>query len=120
MHSAYEFDLEERTAVFAEQVLVFVKQIPLNAITDPLVRQLVRSATSIGANYCEANDAESKKDFKHKIAICRKESKETKYWLRMIATAMSDTRNDAALLWRESKELNMVFGAIWRKTRVEK
>jgi len=117
MKPASEYDLEERTAVFAENVIVFVRRIPLDAVTDSMVRQLVRSSTSIGANYCEANDAESKKDFKHKIALCRKESKETKYWLRMIAKAMPDLRDSSVILWREAKELNMIFSAIWRKTK---
>jgi len=77
-----EYDLEERTALFGEQVLNFAKKIPSSPINQPLISQLVRSATSIGANYCEANDGVSKKDFRNKIGLCRKESKETKHWLR--------------------------------------
>jgi four helix bundle protein len=84
------FALEERTARFGEMIIDFVKTLPRNIINDELIRQLVRSGTSIGANYMEADGAESKKDFRHKIAICRKESKETKHWLRMILKANPD------------------------------
>ncbi|MBT7008583.1 MAG: four helix bundle protein, partial [Candidatus Jacksonbacteria bacterium] len=66
------FDLEERTAVFGENVILFMKRIERNEITRPLITQLIKAATSVGANYCEADDAESKKDFKHKIGICKK------------------------------------------------
>jgi four helix bundle protein len=74
----------------------------------------VKAATSIGANYGEANDAESKKDFRHKIGICRKESKETKYWLPLLAEAVPELREDARVLWQEAKELNLIFGKIFR------
>jgi four helix bundle protein len=70
------FDLEEWTAVFGEDVIRFAKTIPKNAVTLPLISQVVRSGTSVGANYCEADDAASKKDFKNKICTCRKESRE--------------------------------------------
>ena len=68
----HEFDLEERTARFGEAVIVFAKSIPKNEVTLPLINQLVRSGTSVGANYCEADDAVSKKDFRHKIGLCKK------------------------------------------------
>ena len=67
-----QYDLEERTARFEKEVIEFTKRISVSVITRPLITQLVRSATSIGANYCEADDAESKRDFIHKIAICKK------------------------------------------------
>jgi len=110
-----KYDLEERTAKFGEEVIKFVKKIPLNDITRPIIRQLIRAATSIGANYCEADSAHSKKDFNHKIALCKKESRETMYWLRMISQAASETRDDAARLWQEAKELNLIFSAIIKK-----
>src|SRR5690606_18502146 len=84
MANERNFDLEERTATFGENIVRFAKTIPVNDVTRPLIGQLVRSATSVGANYCEANDAETKRDFRHKIGLCRKESRETKHWLRMI------------------------------------
>ena len=113
-HATQQFDLEERTARFGESVIAFAKRIPNTPINLPLLSQLVRSATSVGANYCEAADAESKKDFRHKIGICRKESRETKHWLRMLAAAEPNLRADARTLWQEAKELNLIFGAILR------
>jgi four helix bundle protein len=68
----------------------------------------------VGSNYDEADDAESRRDFKHKIGICRKESKESKHWLRMIAAAIPDLATDARVHWQEAKELNLIFGAIFR------
>jgi four helix bundle protein len=108
------FDLEERTARFGEAVIAFAKSIPVTDVTGSLIRQLVRASTSIGANYCEANDAESKKDFRHKIGICRKESRESKRWLRMIAAADDNTKATGRVLWQEAKELNLIFSSIRR------
>ena len=110
------FDLEERTGRFGEQVIAFARRIPASPVTECLIRQFVRSGTSIGANYGEANDAESRKDFRHKSGICRKESKETKDWLRMIAAAAPDLSPDARRLYQEAKELNLIFGKIRRST----
>lgn len=92
------FNLEERTANFGIAVIKFAKKLSLNQISSPLVSQLIRSATSIGANYLEAEDAKSKKDFIHKISISKKESKETKHWLRMLAGAIPETKVDARKL----------------------
>ena len=102
------FDLEERTAKFGERVLQFVKKIEPDHITRPLVTQLVKSATSIGANYCEADNAESREDFKHKMSIAKKEAKETMHWLRMIATAVPDKKDPARILWKE-KQRNLIL-----------
>jgi four helix bundle protein len=109
-----KFNLEERTAVFGERVIGFAKRLPASAVTTPLISQLVRAATSIGANYCEADDADSKKDFIFKIGLCRREARETKHWLRMIVAAEPSFRDDARVLWQEAKELNLIFGAIRR------
>ena len=114
-HKESRFNLEERTACFGEAVVAFAKKIPATPVNLPLISQLVRSSTSVGANYCEADDAESGKDFRHKIGICRKESRESKHWLRMIATAEPEHREVARRLWREAKELNLIFGAILRR-----
>ena len=86
------FDLEERTAKFGEDVIKFAKKIPRNTITVSIINQLIKAGTSVGANYCEADGAESKKDFEHKIGICKKESKEAKHWLRMIAKAVPELK----------------------------
>jgi len=113
--SSKNYDLEERTAKFGEKVIVLVKQVPLNKITEPIVNQLVKCGTSVGANYCEADDSESKRDFKHKIGICKKESRESKHFLRMLATAVPGLREKIKQLWLEAKELNLIFNSIYKK-----
>ncbi len=110
------YDLEERTAQFGEAVIHFARAVAKNPVTMPLISQLVRAGTSVGANYCEADDAVSKKDFKNKIGTCRKEARETKLWLRLIATAEPDLKTEARKLWQEAKELHLIFAAIWRKS----
>ena len=109
-----KFDLEERTAVFGENVIVFAKRIPTNPVATPLISQLVRSATSVGANYCEADTAPTKKDFKYRIGICQKEAKETKHWLRMVAKAEPKLADESRTLWKEARELTLIFSAIIR------
>ncbi|MEF3692390.1 MAG: four helix bundle protein [Candidatus Moraniibacteriota bacterium] len=115
-----EFDLEERTAKFGESIILFLKTIPKNEITRPLITQLVRSATSIGANYMEADGAESRKDFIHKLGICKKECKETKHWLRMISTAENNAQEKCRQLWKEAQELTLIFSAIIKNTKAKK
>ncbi|MBI5180315.1 MAG: four helix bundle protein [Nitrospirae bacterium] len=107
-----KYDLEERTAKFGENIIEFAKSLEKNEINRPLVSQIVRSATSIGANYMEADGAESKKDFQHKIAICKKESKETKHWLRMMSKANPHRSMDCRRLWQEAQELTLIFSSI--------
>jgi four helix bundle protein len=109
------FDLEERTARFGEAVSAFAKTVPKNVVTVPLIDQVVRSGTSVGANYCEADDAVSKKEFRCKIGTCKKEARETKYWLRMIAAAEEASKAQARVLWQEAKELHLIFAAILRR-----
>lgn len=111
------YDLEERTAKFGEGIIEFAKKIPKNIITLPIIDQLIRSGTGIGSNYCEADCAETKKDFVHKIGICKKESKETKHWLRMIAKAVPELKEEAKKLWQEAHELQLIFISIVRKSR---
>jgi four helix bundle protein len=77
---------------------------------------MVRSATSVGANYCEADEAASRKEFKYRVSICCRESRETKYWLRMIAAAIAEKKIEARSLWKEADELNRIFAAIHRRT----
>jgi four helix bundle protein len=85
-------------------------------MNDPLITQLIKCATSIGANYAEADDAESKDDFHHKIGICKKESREAKHF-RMIAIALPELKEEARVLWKEAKELNLIFNTIFKKTK---
>lgn len=108
------YDLEERTALFGEAVIGFARRIPVDPVTQPLIPQLVRSGTSVGANYCEADDAGSKKEFRYRISLCKRESREAKHWLRMVAAAVPDMKGDARPLWREAQELNLIFSAIYR------
>ena len=110
-----KFDLEERTAKLGEDVIRFCKNIPRGPITDPLINQLIKCGTSVGANYCEADDAESKQDFRHKIGICKKESREVKHFIRMIVVALPELKENAKILWQEAKELNLIFNTIYKK-----
>jgi len=107
-----KYDLEERTAKFGEEIIKFSKKIPNSLVTKRMIPQLTASGTSVGANYCEADDAESGKDFKHKIGIAKKEARETKHWLRMIVTATPELKDEARILWKEANELNLIFNAI--------
>ncbi len=111
------YDLEDRTARFGEAVIDFLKIVKQDSINKPLISQVVRSSTSIGANYCEANNASSKKDFRNKIFICKKEASETKHWLRMIARANPDRKEDCKKLWKEANELTMIFSKIVNSTK---
>ena len=110
-----KYNLEERTAKFGENVIRFCQLLPRNDITRPLINQLIKCTTSVGANYCEADDAESQQDFKHKIGICKKESRESKHFLRMMAIAEPNFAEQARILWQEANELNLIFNAIYRK-----
>jgi len=111
------YDLEERTACFGEAIITFSKKIPINPVTSRMIPQLVGAGTSVGANYCEADDAESRADFRHKIGICKKESRETKHFLRMIVVAVPECTEEARGLWQEAKELNLIFNKIYRSTK---
>ena len=108
------YNLEERTARFAEAVIDFLKQVPLGPRTSRLVDQLTGCATSIGANYCEADDAVSHKEFVKIIGTCRKEARETKFFLRMIARACPQLAPAARELWQEACQLHLIFSRIRR------
>lgn len=112
--SLTKYDLEERTKRFGENIVRFCRKIPRGPVTDPLITQLVKCGTSTGANYCEADNAESKADFKHKIGICKKESKESQYFLGMVIIAAPHLKEGALVLLQEAKELNLIFNAIIR------
>jgi len=113
------YDLEERTAKFGEDVISLCKKIRRSHINDPIINQLIRSGTSVGANYMEANGASSKRDFTNKIFICKKEAQETKHWLRMLASCQTDS--DTAVirdLWKEGQELTLIFQKIASSARI--
>ncbi len=115
--SKNKYDLEERTAIFGEGIIKFCRAIRQDSIANPIISQLVRSATSIGANYMEANSASSKKDFRNKIFICKKEVQETKHWLRMLAQCLSDSKDEIRKLWQEAQELTLIFQKITSSLR---
>lgn len=114
-NSPKKYDLQERTASFGESVIDLAKTIQTTSITSPLVSQVVRSSTSIGANYMEADAADSKKDFRFKIALCKKESKETLHWLRMLSRAVPEKIESCRILWKEAHELVLIFSSILKK-----
>jgi four helix bundle protein len=115
------YDLEERTMVFSENIIALSKCIERSISMNPLVDQLVRSATSIGANYSEANGASSRKDFTNKISICKKEAKETLYWLRLIgkSTIHPTIKDKCREMWIEDHELVLIFATISNKLRIK-
>jgi len=112
-----KYDLEERTTKFSEEIIDFTKKLLQNSITKPIISQLIRAGTSVGANYAEADEANSRKDFINKIAISKKETKETKYWLRLIAHTLPEFTPEARKLWKEAQELNLILTAIIRSSR---
>jgi four helix bundle protein len=112
--TAHVYDLEERTAQFGEAIIDFAKSIPQNAITARLISQLVGAASSVGANYVEADDAVSKKEFLKNIGTSKKEARETKHFLRLLARAVPELKPQAKTLWIEAKELHLIFSKIWR------
>ncbi|PIP26128.1 MAG: four helix bundle protein [Candidatus Moranbacteria bacterium CG06_land_8_20_14_3_00_40_12] len=114
------FDLLERTAKFGEDTIEFVQILPRNEINRPLISQVVRSVTSVGANYMEADGAVSKKDFENKIGLCRKESKESMHWFRMIAKANPNESEKCRKLWKEAQELVWIFSSIISNSRNKK
>jgi four helix bundle protein len=111
------YDLEERTARFGEAIIDFANSIPRTPVTRPLIEQLVAYGTSVGANYCEADDAVSKKEFRLRCGTCKKEARETKYFLRMVVRAVPELKTPARPLWSEAKELHLIFAKIWRSAQ---
>ena len=103
------YDLEGRTARFGEAVIDFARTIPQNAVTNRIVNQLVGAGTSDGANYVEADDAVSKKEFLKSIGTCKKEAREAKHFLRMAVRAVPELKPQARKLWLEARELHLIF-----------
>lgn len=115
-----KFDLEDRTAIFGEEIIDFCKQVKETNINRIIISQLIKAVTSIGANYCEADCAETRKDFEHKLGICKKESRETKHWLRMLARTEPEYKEKIRNFWKEANELNLIFLTIVKKSRNKK
>jgi four helix bundle protein len=114
-----KYDLVSRVEMFGISVISFAKQIPKNTINLPLISQFIRAGTSVGANYCEADDAESRKDYIHKVGVAKKEARETTYWLKMIIAAEPNLKNNALIIYQEAKELNLIMNAIVKKVSGE-
>jgi len=112
-----KYDLEERTAKFGEDIIEFAKKLPKNDITKRIIPQLVGAGTAVGSNYCEADCAESNKDFIHKMAIANKEAKESKHFLRMVSKASPEHALEGRKLWKEGHELNLIFTTIIKKAK---
>ena len=112
------YDLEERTYIFARDVRLFVKTLSSSIANIEDAKQVVRSSGSVGANYIEANEALSKKDFLMRIKICRKEAKESAYWLRLIGELNDESlRDEARKLYSEAVELKKIFSSIIEKSK---
>lgn len=109
------YDLEDRTLNFTRNVICLINKVPKSIANGEISKQLVRSAGSVGANYIEANESLSKKDFVMRIKICRKEAKESRYWLRLIH-CNNGIIDEQKQLIQESQELMKIFGAILEKT----
>ncbi len=111
------YDLEKRTLEYSKGIIKLVKLLPKNTVNFKLADQLVRSGTSMGANYREANETETKKDFKFRIRICRKEGKETVYWLKLIIEANPEFKERINPLLKETTELVKIFASILNKSK---
>lgn len=107
------YGLEERTARFGEAIIDFAKRIPRGPLTDRIIDQLVGAGTSVGANYIEADDSVSKKEFLKCIGPCKKEARETKHLL-VWSPAVPELQTDARKLWLEARALHLIFARIWR------
>jgi four helix bundle protein len=118
IQSSKHYDLEDRTFEFARKVRSFVKKLPKSLANFEDIRQLVKASGSVGANYIEANDSLSKKDFSLRIKICRKEAKESRFWLRLVDTGnQTELEQEREQLINESQELMNIFGAILQKVK---
>jgi four helix bundle protein len=116
-NSNKKYDLVERTFIFSKELMMFVGKIKPNQVTRPIVNQLIRSGTSVGANFCEADEASSQKDFINKVAIANKEAKETQYWLKLLLFVLPQNKKPITNLLSEVKELNLILSSIIRKSR---
>lgn len=116
-HKLQKFNLEDRTTQFSLSVISLCRTLSFSMITKPLIDQIIRSATSIGANYREANGCDSRKDFKNKIGICKREAKETMYWLHLLSDCYKSEIFKLQQLWKEAHELSLIFAAIINKIK---
>ena len=113
-----QFNLEERTAKLGEEIIRLCQSIKITVINEPIIKQLIRSGTSIGANYMEANGGNSKKDFKNKISLCKKEAKETLHWLRMFFVTNPSEKEKIKSIWKETHQIVLIFSKILSKLNI--
>lgn len=111
------YDLEDRTVVFSKNIISFCDELWKDQLTKPIASQLIRSATSIGANYCEANGASTRKDFRNKIHISKKEAQETRYWLRVLDDNPKVDKKELKILFDEVQQLIKIFATIAEKSK---
>ncbi|KPK64878.1 four helix bundle protein [candidate division WOR_3 bacterium SM23_42] len=116
MRNSKQYDLEDRTLQFAKRVIALVNLSPKTLPNIEIGRQLVKSSGSVGANYIEANESLSRKDFVMRIKICRKESKESRYWLKLIQVKSNDEKERESLIL-EATELMKIFGSIIERSK---
>ena len=112
-----QYDLEARTLTFAKAVIAFISAVPKTVANVEIVKQIVRSSGSVGANYIEANESLGKKDFAMRVRICRKEAKESRYWLDLIEVNGEDTKEKKQSLMNEATQLMKIFGSILEKVK---
>jgi len=117
IQNSKQYNLEERTLKFSQQVIGFINKLPKTYANIEIIKQLIRSAGSVGANYIEANESLSKKDFVMRIKICRKEAKESRYWLMLIDVNKKDMHDEKEYLIKESTEMMKIFGSILEKCK---
>lgn len=116
IQNSKQYDLEERTLICGRNIIIFCKSMPRNTINLPLISQLIRSGTSVGANYREANETSTKKDFLFRMRICRKEAKETMYWLHLVTEANPELNNKTSFLMDETSQLVKICASIILKS----
>lgn len=114
-NNKHEFDLERRTLGFAKEIVIFCKSLTFNTVNNKLIDQIIRSGSSVGANYREANDCLGKKDFIHRLRISRKESKETIFWLELILVANPDKKEIIGNLINECTQIRNILSSIINK-----
>ncbi len=117
MPNSKRYDLEDRTFAFAKRVIAFIRNLPKSIANVEVMKQLVKASGSVGANYIEANEAVSRNDFKYRIKICRKEPKESRYWLRLLELRDAEQEEERQALVQEATELMKIFGSILQKSK---
>ncbi len=117
MPTSKRYDLEDRTFAYAKRVIAFIRNLSKTIANVEVMKQLVRASGSVGANYIEANEAVSRNDFKYRIKICRKEAKESRYWLRLLELRDAEQEEERQALVQEATELMKIFGSILQKSK---